>query len=127
MAAFLTAACIPVVGVWLIERFESLELYSVLVLIVLAYVNEIVGELLIVLWFQVVLVGIGISCAAPAICHIVGWGVAESLEDGIWPLLLNLEHNLALCSIACPVVVIRRACLETFHLSSASLAAVHVV
>ena len=48
MASFLRASCIPVVGVWLVERLEGLELYTVFVLVVLAYVNEVVGELLVV-------------------------------------------------------------------------------
>ena len=127
VAPLLHAVGIPEVRHRLVERLQRLELDAVFVLVVLAHIDEIVGELLVVLRLQVVLAAIDVSAHATAVGHVVGTRVAERLEDGIRPFLAYLQHDLALCLVAVPVVLVAREVLESLHLSTQPLAAGHVV
>ena len=93
----------------------------------LAYIHQIVGKRLIILRAEVILISIGMTTYTAAIGHIVRTRVTESLEHGIWPFLLNLQHNLTLGCIAVPMVNIIEGILESFHLGPQPFAAPHVV
>ena len=71
MATLLRAIGIPEVGDRLVERFECLKFYTEFFLIVLAHIDEIVGELLVILRLQIVLAPIRIPAHAATIGHIV--------------------------------------------------------
>ena len=92
-----------------------------------AYIHQIVGKRLIILRAEVILTTVFMTANTAAIGHIVRTRVTESLEHGIWSLLLNLQHNLTLGCIAVPMVNIIEGILESFHLGPQPFAAPHVV
>ena len=127
VATFLRTALIPIVCQRFVEGFQRLELYAVSLFVVLAYVHEIVRELLVVFGPQVIFATIFIACHASAPSHVVGAGVAEGLEHGIGPLLAYLEQDFPLCRVALPMVLVAAEVLEALHLSPKSFALSHVV
>ena len=127
VASLLAASGIPVVGVRFVEGVEGLEFDAVLVPVVQAHIHQIMGKLSVAFGPEIVLRGIFVAATATAHSHIVGGGVAECLEDGIRPALLDLQHDFPLGCIALPVPVVFGVVLEALHLGSQSLALAHVV
>ena len=77
MTSLLATVGPPIVGYRLIERFERLELDAILLFVVLAYVHEVVGKLLIVFWPQIVSPCIGVASHTTAVSHVRGCRAAE--------------------------------------------------
>ena len=127
VASLLLAALLPVAGVGLVEGFEGLELDAVLILVMLADVDEVVGEVGVVVLAEVVAVAVAAAADASALGHPPGAAVAEGLELGVGTQLLDAQHDAALCLVALPVVFASAFVLEAFHLGTVSLAPVHVV
>ena len=104
VASFLTAKRVPVGRDRLVERFERLEVDVVLVLVVLAHIEQIVAECLVILRLQVVLARVFMAGGTSAVGHPVGRRVGESLKHGVGSFLLYLQQQRALALVGVPVV-----------------------
>ena len=127
MTPLLRSVCIPIISDRLVEWLQCLEFNAVLFLIIFTYIHQIVGKLLVILWPQVIFTSISISANTAAIGHVKGTGIAESLENSIGTLLLNLEHNFTLGSISIPVIFIATEILKAFHLCTKAFTLAHVM
>ena len=90
-------------------------------------IHEIMGKCLVILWPQVILAAILMTCHATAIGHIVRTGIAEGFEDCVRTFLLDFQQNLTLGGITLPMISVTDRILESLHLSPQTFTTPHVV
>ncbi len=126
MTTFLTSLIVPIVRIRFVEWLQRSKIQLISIMIVLAYIDQIIAEHVVIFRFQIIFQRIVISCRTTTESHPIRCRIRKCLEDCIRSLCLDFHHDRALRLVCIPIVRRCRRCFKSFHLGALALAFHHM-